>query len=265
MRLLAFALILATAAHAHAQSGERLMLGGRQVVVWRPRETGPRPLLLFSHGLHGMAAQSKFLTEAIAAAGWLVIAPEHADSMATSRAWRGGLKPEIGLTRTNNWSDTTYRSRRDDLVAVVDALRQNPAYPVDWSRFVLAGHSLGGYTALGCAGAWPSWKIPGVTAVLALSPYAHPFARQRTLAHVRVPVMYQSGTRDLGVLPFLRRPGGIWDQTNAPAYLVVLEAAGHFAFSDLPSPRHPEIVDYALAFLAGQVVRRPHTADFRVR
>ena len=28
---------------------------------------------------------------------------------------------------------------------------------IDWSRLALAGHSLGGYTVLGLAGAWPQW------------------------------------------------------------------------------------------------------------
>ena len=32
----------------------------------------------------------------------------------------------------------------------------------------LAGHSLGGYTVLALAGAWPSWKLANVRAVLAL-------------------------------------------------------------------------------------------------
>jgi predicted dienelactone hydrolase len=120
---------------------------------------------------------------------------------------------------------------------------------VDWTRFALAGHSLGAYTALGLSGAWPSWKLPGVKAVLALSPYASPFARQRTLGGVTVPVMYQSGTRDPGVTPFLRRQGGVFDQTSAPAYLVVLEGANHFTFSDLGQASRDVIVEYSLAFL----------------
>ena len=33
---------------------------------------------------------------------------------------------------------------------------------VDWSRFGLAGHSVGGYPALGLAGGWPSWRLNDV-------------------------------------------------------------------------------------------------------
>src|SRR5947208_1374847 len=59
---------------------ERTTLGGVDVAIWRPA-VRPAPLVIFSHGLHGMAAQSTFLTQALAEHGYLVIAPEHRDSM----------------------------------------------------------------------------------------------------------------------------------------------------------------------------------------
>jgi pimeloyl-ACP methyl ester carboxylesterase len=72
---------------------------------------------------------------------------------------------------------------------------------VDLDRLGLLGHSLGGYTVVGLAGGWASWKLPGVKAVLALSPYTDPFLVHRTLSGVSTPIMYQGGTLDLGITP----------------------------------------------------------------
>lgn len=67
----------------------------------------------------------------------------------------------------------------------------------DLTHLGLAGHSLGGYTALGLRGAWPSRKLSGVKAILALSPYAQPFIDRRTLSSLSTPVMFQGGARAL--------------------------------------------------------------------
>lgn len=266
MRYLALALALLCTGTALARSPDSITLGGVRAVVWRPRDPGPHPLLIFSHGFHGNARQSTFLTTALADHGWLVVAPEHADSTTAGQLASTGLRPEIPFLRSEDWTDRTHRGRHDDIAAIVNALKDDPTWQVDWSRFALAGHSLGGYTALACAGAWPSWTIPGITAVLALSPYAHPFAHHNRIPAIRPPVMYISGTRDLAILPTLRRPGGVWDQASPGANLVVLQGAGHFAFADLPSPHHARITAYALDFLDRKPIqRRPHTADFRMK
>lgn len=44
----------------------------------------------------------------------------------------------------------------------------------------LAGHSLGGYTVLGVGGGWPSWRLSGLKAILAMAPYALPFWNSRS-------------------------------------------------------------------------------------
>ena len=82
---------------------------------------------------------------------------------------------------------------------------------------------------LGLAGAWSSWKMPGVKAVLALSPYSQPFNLQHTIAGVSVPVMFQGGTKDFGITPFVSRAQGSYDQALAPKYFVDFEGASHLA------------------------------------
>src|SRR5262245_11000195 len=169
---------------------DQIQLGGLNVAVWKPSQPGPAPLIVFSHGYHGCNTQSTFLMTALAKAGYLVVAPNHKDAICA-----GGLlqRPEEPFQNPAAWNDATYTERRDDVVRLIDALRANNEWQdrIDWSRIGLAGHSLGGYTVLGLAGGWPTWKLKGAVAVLALSPYCEPFLRNGKLGSIGIPVMFQ--------------------------------------------------------------------------
>ncbi|MEW5977624.1 MAG: dienelactone hydrolase family protein [Acidobacteriota bacterium] len=232
------------------RSGEALQLAGLLCSIWEPSGSGrPLPLVIFSHGFHGNRNQSTFLTQALARAGYLVIAPNHKDAITQGGGMAG--RPELPFQNPGEWSDTTFQDRARDIESLLSALKADERFSahIDWSRVGLAGHSLGGYTVLGLAGAWPSWRLPEVKAVLALSPYANPYVHHGDLAGLRRPVMYQTGTLDIGVAPFLSKAGGAYDQTGAPAYLVVFQGAGHLAWTDLNSRFQAIITDYSLAFL----------------
>jgi len=62
-------------------------------------------------------------------------------------------------------------------------------------------------------------------------------------------VMYQGGTRDLGVTPWVSKPQGAYDQSPAPKYFVEFDKAGHAAWTNLTSTAHDGIVAYSLAFM----------------
>ncbi|HKF25924.1 MAG TPA: hypothetical protein VKB24_08105, partial [Candidatus Acidoferrum sp.] len=109
-------------------------------------------------------------------------------------------------------------------------------------------HSLGGYTALGLAGGWSSWKDPRFKAVLALSPYCSPFLAGRRLAEIGIPVMYQGGTRDSGITPTLKKTAGAYEQTKKPKFYVELDGAGHLAWTDLNRAYASSIDAYSVAF-----------------
>jgi pimeloyl-ACP methyl ester carboxylesterase len=246
-----------------AFTAETATIGGRDVEIWRPAASGPAPLIVFSHGYLGCPDQSSFLMRALAEAGYLVVAPRHADA---SCGLRGLTLPQAAFWRPWTWSDATYRDRRDDIVAVLDSLRNAPAFAgrIDWSKLGLLGHSLGGYTALGLAGAWPDWRLPGVKAVVVLSPFCAPFVSgppdlpSSDLPHpglpppglhaISVPVEYQGGTLDYGITPTVSRRGGCYDQTPAPALYVELQGAGHLAWTDLVATDHADMVFYTRAF-----------------
>ena len=60
-----------------AQQPQHITISGRDVAVWKPSATAPAsgyPLIVFSHGFTGCNTQTKFLMEALAEAGYLVLA-----------------------------------------------------------------------------------------------------------------------------------------------------------------------------------------------
>lgn len=245
--------LLGAGSAASTEVAERAVkLDGLAVTAWWV-DGGPlagRPVVVFSHGFHGCAIQSRFLAEALAAAGYLVLAPNHRDAACNGGGASRSARPEAPFRDAAAWDDARYRDRADDIRRLIAAARADPEWAAaDWSRLGLAGHSLGGTTVLGLAGAWPSWRIEGVAAVLALSPFAQPFAAHRTLGGLAAPVMYQGGARDLGVTPALRAEGGVYDQSPAPKYFVEFDRAGHFDWSDMRRGAHKAIVAYAVAFL----------------
>lgn len=240
-----------------SSTGEAIQIAGLKVSVWRPAGRAPAPLVIFSHGFHGSSTQSTFLMKALADHGYLVFAPNHKDA-----GMGKTVKPEAGFGDAAAWSDATYRDRADDIRSLLKALKSDSKWSslIDWSEVALAGHSLGGYTVLGLAGGWQSWLMPEVKAVLALSPYCTPYIQKKTLGAINAPVMYQSGSRDFGIGPFVKKSGGAYDQTSSPAFYIEFDGAGHLAWTDLNTTYQAGVTSYSLAFL-DKYVRGDRTAN----
>jgi predicted dienelactone hydrolase len=238
-----------------AQAPVHVTVAGRDVAVWKPAGAAPPQgysAVLFSHGFGGCNTQSTFLMDALAAAGYLALAPNHDDAHCGSARNSGtGWNPEEPFQKAGGWTDATYRVRATDLKGLLDAVLREKTFQgvaIDSSRVGLAGHSLGGYTVLGLAGAWPSWKDGRIKAVLALSPYCGPYLTRGNLSRLNVPVMYQGGTLDLGITPFVRRTNGAYDLSTAPKYYVEFQGAGHLAWTNL-NPKYQALIDtYSVAF-----------------
>jgi len=250
---LALLLVVALWAGA-ARAGETdIALAGLAVTVWDAPQTqaGPLPPVIFSHGFHGCATQSRFLMRALAQAGYLVFAPNHRDAICHGGGGSWLDWPEAPFDRPVAWTDASYRDRAEDIRRLVAALHADAAWRgrIDWGRLALVGHSLGGYTVLGLGGAWPSWRLGGVRAVLALSPYSEPFLHAGTLGGLAVPVMYQGGTLDVGITPAVERAGGAYAASPPPKYFVTFSGATHFAWTDLGLRDRDSIVAYSVAFL----------------
>jgi predicted dienelactone hydrolase len=176
------------------------------------------------------------ITEELARHGYVVAAPDHADASLchTVEPERGPRRPppQTSVFKPDIWDDTTFIDRRNDLEAVINDLLSSPEFQqvIDSQAIGAAGHSLGGYTVVGLAGGWSSWLDPRIRAIVALSPYVMPFQVKKTLGNVHVPLMYQGGTLDLGITPFLEGPNGAFAAANPPVYFAVLPHAAHLAW-----------------------------------
>jgi len=265
LALLAMLALALGVCHPAAAAEETLSLAGLEVVFWPPQvppgdPSGAKPpLIIFSHGLYGCAVQTRFLMNAFAAAGYAVFAPNHRDAVCNGNPGGALVRPSVPFRDSAEWTDAVFRDRPDDIHRMLAAVEADARWhgKLDFGRIGLVGHSLGGYTVLGMAGAWPSWKLAGVKAVLALAPFSRPFVLEHRLAAVTVPVMYQTGTLDLMITPSVRRPQGAYDETPAPKYDIELEGAGHLAWTNLNPVHHDTITTYALAFMNHYVKGAP--------
>jgi len=102
--------------------------------------------------------------ETLAQAGYLVLAPNHKDARCgrareQEKGWYPGKllgsRPQEPFRKEEAWSDATYKDRAADIKAVLDAALRGKSFQgmaIDSRRIGIAGHSLGGYTALGVSG-----------------------------------------------------------------------------------------------------------------
>jgi predicted dienelactone hydrolase len=252
-RLMLASLLMASGASAAPAGEGSARIAGLAVTIWSPDppQRAALPVVIFSHGFHGCATQSRFLMRAFADAGYLVFAPNHRDATCDGGSARWLDRPAVPFARPDLWSASSFRDRADDIVHLLAALRADRDWSqrIDWRRVALAGHSLGGYTVLGLAGAWPEWRLPDVKAVLALSPYTQPFVVRHDLSGLAAPVMYQGGTRDFGITPALEKTEGAYALSPPPKYFVEFAGAAHLAWADIGVRAHSAIAAYSVAFL----------------
>lgn len=193
------------------------------------------PLVVFSHGLGGCKTQTTFFTEELARSGYIVAAPDHKDALCGTSGAPVDLTTDASFLEPDAWSDTSEIDRRNDMTAVISGMLSSGTFKksIDRNNIGIAGHSLGGYTALGLAGGWNSWRDSRIKAVLAMSPYAMPFIAHDTLKNIRIPVMYQGAMFDIGITPSLKGPDGAYAHTPSPAYYVELIGGTHFEWTNL--------------------------------
>jgi predicted dienelactone hydrolase len=242
-------------AHASAQCSEPAVNfrvvnvpDGPKMAVWYPAsDCGRIPLVLFSHGLDGCGTQSVFFTEELARAGYVVAAPDHRDAACSvdgPRLPRFHL-PRLPFMSPGRWKDSTYADRRADLEKALDWMIDSAEFGgrIDRSRIGAAGHSLGGYSVLGLAGGWESWRDPRIRAVLAMSPYVKPFLVHHRMTSIHVPVMYQGAQFDLGITPTLRGSHGAFTESASPKYYVELFRGSHFEWTNGVCWGHRRVAD----------------------
>ncbi len=115
--------------------------------VWEPISTAPdaaplpgrKPLVIISHGMFGNARNQAWLAEGLVAQGFIVVAIDHPGTSTFNR------DPD---QRRQLWE------RPRDISRALDAVLKHPRIGslIDQDRIYMAGHSLGGFTAVALAG-----------------------------------------------------------------------------------------------------------------
>jgi predicted dienelactone hydrolase len=190
---------------------------------------GPFPLVVYSHGSGGLRYVSSFLTEALAARGFVVVAVDHTGNTALD-AFAGTELPR----------DEIVRIRPVDIRAEIDAMATasaDPASPfagaVDADRVGLVGHSAGSTgVLLTAAGRDAAEADPRIKAVVGMGPYVDPISDDE-LASLDLPVMLISGTRDTTTPIKTQTAKAFKKIPGDPLIRVDLKDAGHQSFTDV--------------------------------
>jgi dienelactone hydrolase len=218
-----------------------------------PKEGGPYPVIIFSHGAGGTPYAYRELTSAWAEAGFVVVAPTHGDARPLLRA-RGLEGRELMVELLRSAVDPASWERRvGDIKAIMDVLPklasadQRLAGKVDPQRVGVGGHSYGAFTSMLVACAQPRSPAGGVVnhrdprprAFLLLSaqgPGQQGLHRDSWRSCDR-PMMVMTGTEDRG-RPRGDQPPQTWREKLLPYELsppggkvgVVLNGAAHSSF-----------------------------------
>ncbi|HEV7734839.1 MAG TPA: hypothetical protein VGR62_21900 [Candidatus Binatia bacterium] len=177
----------------------------------------PYPLVLFSHGSCGYPLQSVFLTPLLASRGYIVAAPPHPGNTLNEFPNCGSPAAQVA----------SFQERPQDIVYVLDQLlaaNADPGSPffgmIDPTRIAMAGHSFGGLTVYLVQQIEPRVKV-----AIPMAPAAQPGFT------LTVPSLTILGNIDTVV----NNPNARTAYLNhvAPKYLVEIEHAGHYAFSNL--------------------------------
>ena len=226
--------------------------GGRIVPykLYLPRGVGPFPVVVHSHGLGGSREASIYILQAVAEAGFVVVALQHAGS--DSGLLAGGVRPADGAGRVAagraGMNMQVAQARYGDVPFALDRLTE-AARPggvlsgrLDLSRVGMSGHSYGALSTLVAVGQRAPGAPPGVSfaeprikVAIAYSPNK-PRGDDPSTAFTRVktPMLHFTGTAD--TTPFdqeatpFERTAPYQAITGADQFLIILKDADHALF-----------------------------------
>ncbi|MGA0608570.1 alpha/beta hydrolase family protein [Phenylobacterium sp. VNQ135] len=208
-----------------------------------PAGAGPFPTIIHSHGLGGSREASTYILEAVARAGFLVVALQHAGSDSGLLAGGGGRAGLVAAGRRGMTAEAA-QARYGDTPFAIDQLARGASPDLrgkaDLSRLGMSGHSYGALATLVAVGqrtpgAARSFAEPRIRAAIAYSPNKpRNEAPRAALAKIRTPMLHFTGTEDVTPFDLERSP---MERTlpfqaieGADQFLVVLEGGDHAVF-----------------------------------
>lgn len=221
--------------------------GGRVVPykLYMPAGPGPFPVIVHSHGLGGSREGSSYILQAVAEAGFAVVALQHAGS---DTAILAGFRPgdEAGLlgklppdAAVNRFGDVPFTLNQ---LTRMTAPGGDLAGKLDLSRIGMSGHSFGALSTLVAVGqALPgapdgAFREPRIKAAIVYSPNKpRQGGAQAAFAQIRTPMLHFTGTLDRTALDLEKTP---WERTipfqeitGADQYLIVLRDGDHGVYT----------------------------------
>ncbi|MES2307292.1 MAG: dienelactone hydrolase [Verrucomicrobiota bacterium] len=227
--------------------------------IYFPAETGPHPVILFSHGLGGSSENSPYLGNHWAARGYLAVFMQHHGS--DEALWKEKTALHRITSMREGISLKNFLLRTQDVPVVMDQLEkwnQQKSSPLfgrlDLQHLGMTGHSFGAVTTQAVSGqtflTGSGYTDSRIKAALAMSPNApHGEDPKAAFGKVQIPWMLMTGTKD--TIGWLNRNLTLDDRLAVypalPAgdkYEIVLHGAEHSAFGDRPltgdkEPRNP--------------------------
>jgi dienelactone hydrolase len=220
------------------------------VKIYRPIVGGPRPVVIFSHGLGGSREAAGYLGTGLASWGILAIHAQHPGS--DREVWRGITWPRAirkalakAVRNRQNAID-----RFEDMPFIIDEISRRASagqLPVNLSQIGVAGHSFGAHSVLAAVGRlYPErgndrgFADKRIRAGVALSP---PAPGQRVSAaalkliysKIATPLLHLTGDNDKSPINASVKPANrlipFERIDRAPQYAVVFKGGDHMVFS----------------------------------
>ena len=213
--------------------------------LYLPAGEGPFPLVLHSHGLGGSREASAYILEAVAEAGFVVVALQHAGSdsgLLMNRARPGDAQGLVAAGRAGMTPEVA-RARYGDVPFAIDQIAKDRlGGKVDMSRIGMSGHSFGALSTLTALGQriplMPDdtrFMEPRIKAAIAYSPNKPRADDARAaFARVKTPMLHFTGTEDTTPFDVEKTP---FERTTpfqaingADQFLIILDGADHALF-----------------------------------
>jgi len=230
------------------------------IKVHIPKNGGPYPLIIISHGAGGNWDTHYAQARHLASHGFVVLCVEHTGS--NTEKMRDGIRIFQNLKKMIHDSNEVLGRPKDISFAINQAYEwsksdKNLMGKIDLNHIGLMGHSFGAYTTLAVAGARPAldWIVPKVGpgaglgpdlsdkrvhCGVALSPQGagDPFFLKQSYESIRIPILGISGTRDdqQNGDPAVARYNSfkLWPEMEKKNMFLWLTNAGHPDFTDSP-------------------------------
>jgi dienelactone hydrolase len=210
----------------------------------------PAPLVIYSHGYSGCGISAYYLCEELAAAGFVMAAPDHTDDL-TGCSSVGTIhrEPLFGMKLIKNayrlgrdlsrgeYDPMDFQYRYREISRTIDAVIRSSEDPasilfgmVDKGRIGAVGHSLGAFSVMSVAGALAVAKDERIGPIASLSGPGGSVFSPDELGRIEAPTMLMVGEEEKA----RKDPKDLvfqFEHLTPPAFLYSIAGTNHLTFS----------------------------------